>query len=53
MYVWSQKGRIDSFLVTNELKIECKQPLPEVFGGVTTVNHEGRIYNTVAIGTQY
>ncbi|NUN10847.1 MAG: hypothetical protein HUU54_16855 [Ignavibacteriaceae bacterium] len=52
MYIWQGGVKIDSFLVTNELRFEFRLPVPEVCGGVTTVYHEGKAYNTVAIGAQ-
>ncbi len=52
--IWRGGVKTDSFVVTNNLKIDFRAPI--IMGvpcpGIPTVTYEGKTYNTVQIGTQ-
>ncbi len=54
LYIWQGGVKTDSFIVTNDLKIDFRAPI--IMGvpcpGTPTVTYEGKTYNTVQIGTQ-
>ncbi len=54
LYIWQGGVKTDSFVVTNNLKIDFRTAI--IMGipcpGIPSVTYEGKTYNTVQIGTQ-